>query len=467
MYFTGVIFIIITTRMFDKKSLPVQHCLWIPTHEIVVPKTMGFYEQFNAILDKHSFTLEIHKLCSPYYSKSAEGKHGIDPVVYFKMLFVGFFENIGSERGISSRVEDSISIRTFLKYTLTEKTPEHSSLSVIRKRIPEEVHEQCFFLIVAAMKAEKLAKGRHIGMDSTSMEANASLKSLENKLTKEDYWDYVKRLAEAEGIDPNDGAAVRRFDKKRPDKKVSNKVWQNPHDPEAKVGKTKKGATAMIYKVEHVADMETGALLDVRIHPGDQGDQEGLCDKVLELEKKLDEALEREADSEPILSNTNDKGYYSVKGIMDSNAAGIRTVTSDPLDNRRIEKLSKEERKAVRNAIRAVKSKSGKELLKKRGMYLERSFAHTCNQGGARRTTLRGREKIQKRYFVVGAAFNLSLMLLKYLGVGTPKQWVARSNISIRNAFFVLFEYIRLKITKNDFIGSNQSTCVLARQFIY
>jgi transposase len=223
----------------------------------------------------------------------------------------------------------------------------------------------------------------------------------------------------------------------------------------------------MTYKVEHVADMDTGALLDARILPGDQGDQEGLCDKVLELEKKLDEALKREADSEPILSNTNDKGYYSVKGIMDSNAAGIRTVTSDPLDNRRIDKLSKEERKAVRNAKRAVKSKSGKALLKKRGMYLERSFAHTCNQGGARRTSLRGRENIQKRYFVVGAAFNLSLMLLKHLGVGTPKQWVARSNISIKNAFFVIFEYIKLKIMKNDFLGSNQSNCVLARQFVY
>jgi transposase len=304
-------------------------------------------------------------------------------------------------------------------------------------------------------------------MDSTAMEANASLKSLENKFTKEQYWDYVKRLAAAEGIDPTDGAAVRRFDKNRPDKKVSNKEWQNPHDPEAKVGKTKKGATAMIYKVEHVADMDTGALLDARILPGDQGDQEELCDKVLELEIKLDQALDREPDSEPILSNTTDKGYYSVKGITESNAAGIRTVSSDPLDRRRVDELSNEERRAVRNAKRAVESKSGKDLLKKRGMYLERSFAHTCNQGGARRTTLRGREKIQKRYFVVGAAFNLSLMLLKHLGVGTPKQWVARSNISIKNAFFVLFEYIRLKIMKNDFIGSNHNTCVLTREFIY
>ena len=125
----------------------------------------------------------------------------------------------------------------------------------------------------------------------------------------------------------------------------------------------------MMYKAEHVADMETGALLDARILPGDQGDQEGLCDKVLDLEKMLDKTFEREADSDPILSNTTDKGYYSVKELTTLNGSGIRTVTSDPIDNRNIDKLNKQERRAVRNAKRAVKSESGKKLLKRRGMY--------------------------------------------------------------------------------------------------
>jgi transposase len=175
-------------------------------------------------------------------------------VVYLKMLMVGFFENLRSERAIAARCEDSLSVRAFLGYGLEESTPDHSSLSVIRQRLGPEIYQAVFELVLAALTGHGLFRVRHLGIDSSVIEANASLRTLVHRNTQEAYWGYVKELAAEQGVDPQDEKAVRRFDQNRPERKTSNRDWQNPHDPQAKVGRTKDGACDMIYKPEHVTE---------------------------------------------------------------------------------------------------------------------------------------------------------------------------------------------------------------------
>src|SRR5579884_3700205 len=169
------------------------------------------------------FEKQVRGLCAQYYADAAKGgRPGIDPVVYFKMVMIGFFENIPSQRDLASRCADSLSLREFLGYDLQEATPEHSSLTVIRQRLPEETFEAVFKLILTAMKKQGLLRGKNLGMDSSVIEANASLRSLVRRNTEESYWDYVRGLAKEAGVNPDDAAAVRKFDRKRKGRKTSN-----------------------------------------------------------------------------------------------------------------------------------------------------------------------------------------------------------------------------------------------------
>jgi transposase len=256
------------------------------------------------------------------------------------------------------------------------------------------------------------------------IEANAALKSLVNRDTQEAYWEYVRRLASESGVDPKDAAAVRQFDRQRP-KKMSHDDWENPHDPDAKIGPTKAGATDMIYKPEHTVDLDTGAGLQAEVRFGHEADPKDLAAHVLQAQGNINLAQYRPADSLTIHSATADKGYHAPNELSQLQWEGIRTVISDPVKNRNLDKLSTEAFKAVRAAKRSVGSESGKQLLKQRGMHLERSFAHGLDAGGARRTTLRGLENLNKRFKVTAAIYNLSQLMRKIWGVGTPKQWVA------------------------------------------
>ena len=345
-------------------------------------------------------------------------------MVYCKMLMVGFFENIASERGIAARCQDSISIRAFLGYDLTQDTPDHSTLSVIRDRLGEAIYDQIFLLVLQALQQHGLVKGRNIGIDASVIEANASLKSLVHRDTEEAYWEYVRRLAHENGIDPKDSEAVRQFDRKRP-KKLSNEDWENPHDPDAKIGPTKAGGTDMIYKPEHTVDLDTGAILQAQVRPGHEPDQKDLALHVLEAQENINVVQELPSGSLTIESATADKGYHAVEEMSALQQEGIRTVISDPVKNRKAGKLAPEAATAVRNAKRSAQSKSGKALLRKRGMHLERSFAHILDAGGVRRTTLRGLENLNKRFKLAAAFYNLSQLMRQLLGVGTPKQWAA------------------------------------------
>jgi transposase len=410
--------------MFSAKKKAAQSEFWIPVDQVVSSAKSGFYAKLEETLESFGFATKVRTLCAPAYDKSGVGRPGIDPVVYLKMIMVGFFEDLPSERAIAARCADSMSIRAFLKYELNEQTPEHSSFTVIRQRLGLEIYERIFTLTLQALREHGLLRGKNLGIDSSVIEANASLRALVHRNTEEQYWDYVKRLAAQSGIDPKDTAAVRKFDRHRPGK-GSNQEWENPHDPDAKIGRTKDGATDMIYKPEAVVDLDTGAIVQAQVQLGDEVDHKNMAGRILEAQQNINRACEKKLDTLTVQSVTSDKGYYAVSELQTLQGEAIRTVIVDPIDNRRLEKLQPEQKQAVLTARRSVTSKSGKDLLRRRGMHIERSFAHILDCGGMRRTTLRGWENLNKRYKLAAAFYNLSQLMRKLFGFGTPKQLAA------------------------------------------
>jgi len=313
---------------------------------------------------------------------------------------------------------------------------------VIRQRSGLEIYEHIFTLTLQTLREHGLLRGKNLGIDSSVIEANASLRALVHRNTEEQYWDYVKRLAAESGIDPEDTAAVRKFDRHRPGK-GSNQEWVNPYDPDAKIGRTKDGATDMIYKPEAVVDLDTGAIVQAQVYPGDQADHKEMATRVLEAQQNINEAAGEKLDTLTVNSVTSDKGYYAVNELQALQQEDIRTVIADPIDNRRLDKLEPDEKKAVQAARRSTKSTSGKDLLRRRGMHIERSFAHILDCGGMRRTTLRGWENLNKRFKLAAAIYNLSQLMRKLIGIGTPKQLAARGRL-----LFLQFTYVLAVIAR-------------------
>ncbi len=410
--------------MFSEKQKAAQAEFWVATHQMPKSPKGTFYSKLDETLERLGFADKVRRICAPAYKQSNVGRPGIDPVVYLKMIMVGFFEDLPSERAIAARCADSIAIRRFLNYELDENTPDHSSLTIIRQRLGLELHQKVFTLCLEALQEHGLLRGKNLGLDSSVMEANASLRALVHRNTAEQYWDYVKRLAAEQGIDPEDTAAVRKFDCQRPGK-GSNQDWENPHDPDAKIGPRKHGGTDMIYKPETVVDLDTGAIVQAEVQPGDQADHQGLATKVLEAQETINEARGEAANTLTVETVTADKGYYAVDELQALQREEIKTVIADPVLNRRLEKLGPPQRQAVQTARRSTQSKYGKALLRRRGMHIERSFAHILDCGGMRRATLRGWENLNKRFKLAAAFYNLSQLMRQLFGFGTPKQLAA------------------------------------------
>jgi len=406
----------------------------VAVHQLAPSPKSTFYAKLDETLESFGFADKVRAMCAAAYKSGNAGRPGIDPAVYLKMIMVGFFEDLPSERAIAARCADSMSIRAFLNYSLEEKTPDHSSFTVIRQRLGLEIYQGIFTLTLQALRAHGLLRGKNLGIDSSVIEANASLRALVHRNTEEQYWHYVKRLAAEQGIDAEDTTAVRKFDRHRPGK-GSNQQWQNPHDPDARIGRTKDGATDMIYKPEAVVDLDTGAIVQADVHPGDQADHQEMATRVLEAQQTINEAAGEKPDTLTVTSVTSDKGYYAVGELQALQHEGIRTVISDPIDNRRVDKLEAPEQRVVRAARRSVKSQSGKELLRRRGMHIERSFAHILDAGGMRRTTLRGWENLNKRFKLAAAFYNLSQLMRLLFGYGTPKQLAAAMERGGRSLF--------------------------------
>ena len=438
--------------MFAKKQKAAQGELWVATHQLAQSPKSTFYARLDETLESFGFAGKVRALCAPAYKNTNAGRPGIDPVVYLKMIMIGFFEDLPSERAIAARCADSMSIRAFLNYSLAEQTPDHSSFTIIRQRLGLEIYQQIFTLSLQALREHGLLRGKNLGIDSSVIEANASLRALVHRNTEEQYWDYVKRLAAENGIDPEDAAAVRKFDRHRPGK-GSNQEWQNPHDPDAKIGRTKDGATDMIYKPEAVVDLDTGAIVQADVHPGDQADHKEMATRVLEAQQTINQASGAKPDTLTVTSLTSDKGYYLVAELQALQHEGIRTVISDPIDNRRVDKLEPAEQRAVRAAKRSVNSKSGKDLLRRRGRHIERSFAHILDAGGMRRTTLRGWENLNKRFKLAAAIYNLSQLLRKIFGFGTPKQLAAARGRGLLVRFVFVLTLALATIRRVTFVG--------------
>jgi hypothetical protein len=396
-----------------------QQEVWVATTEL--PRSPGhpFYRKLNQLLAEADFDAWLEKLCRPYYADKT-GRPSIPPGTYFRMVLVGYFEGIASQRGIAWRCSDSRSLAEFLGYGPTEETPDHSSLSRIHGRLPQEVHEAMFTFVLRIAAERKLLDGRSVAVDSTMLEANAAMKSIERKDTGEDWKGYLRRLAQEAGLENPTDEDLRRFDKGRTDKKVSNDEWQSPTDPDSRIAKMKDGTTHLAYKAEHVVDLKTDLVLAAVVYEADRGDSDTLAESVVQAQMNV-----IQADSPAnIDSAVADKGYHSAETLELTNGPlGVRTYIVEP--KRKADWKWRErpagQRAAVMGNRRRVRGARGKRFQRLRSELTERSFAHVCETGGARRCWLHGIVKVAKRYLLQAAARNLSLIMRKLFGMGTPR----------------------------------------------
>jgi transposase len=383
-----------------------------------LPQSPGhaFYDRLNALLAEADFDQFVEDLCRPHYADEV-GRPSLPPGTYFRMLFVGYFEGIDSQRGIAWRCADSFSLRAFLAVPFNEASPDHSSLTKIRQRLPEVVHERVFARVLKLAHEKNVLRGKTVGVDSTTLEANAAMRTIVRKDTGEDYKAYLKRLATEAGIENPTDEELRRFDRKRP-KKGSNKEWQSATDADSRIAKMKDGRTHLAYKAEHAVDLDSGLVLAAAVHPADQGDAATLVDSLLRTQVNLVRA-ELEIDVEEAVA---DKGYHKAETLAECEQWGVRTYIPEPKRKKRTWTDKPESwRVATAANRRRVKGTRSKRLQRKRGELVERSFAHVCETGGGRRTWLRGRKNVTKRYLMQVAAFNLGVVMRSVLGVGKPR----------------------------------------------
>ncbi len=383
-----------------------------------LPQSPGhaFYDRLNALLAEANFDQFVEGLCRPHYADEV-GRPSLPPGTYFRMLFVGYFEGIDSQRGIAWRCADSFSLRAFLAIPFNEASPDHSSLTKIRQRLPEVIHERVFARVLAIAHEKKLLRGQTVGVDSTTLEANAAMRAIVRKDTGEDYKTYLKRLATEAGIANPTDEDLRRFDRKRP-KKGSNKEWESATDPDSRIAKMKDGRTHLAYKAEHAIDLDSGLVLAAGVHPADTGDAATLVDSLLRTQANVARAgLEIEV--EEVVA---DKGYHKSETLAECDEWGWRTYIPEPKRKKRTWTDKPESwRVATAANRRRVKGARSKRLQKKRSELVERSFAHVCETGGGRRTWLRGRVNVSKRYQIQVAAFNLGVVMRSVFGVGKPR----------------------------------------------
>ena len=407
-----------------------QQELWIAAPDVPTPAAELFYRKLNQVLAERGFDAFVEGLCQEFYHESL-GRDSIPPGVYFRMLLLGYFEGIDSERGIAWRCGDSLSFRAFLGIPLNKATADHSSLSKIRGRIDLETHEEVFTWVLKLLTQKRLVKGKTLGVDATTLEANAALRSLVRRDTGESYNDFLRKLAQASGIATPTREDLAKLDRKRKNK-ASNDDWENPNDPDAKITKMKDGRTHLAHKAEHAVDLDTGAIVAVTLQGADQGDTTSLYHTVAEAAEQLNTVADQTVGSaivQPVVQEVvTDKGYHSNETTRDLRENEIRTYLSEPDRGRRVwidedtGEVKSAEQAAVYANRRRIRGRRGKALLRKRGELLERPFAHCYETGGMRRTHLRGHPNILKRLLIHVAGFNLALVMRSVFGIGKPRR---------------------------------------------
>ena len=408
-----------------------QTSFWVETSQLQVRGRHPFYSRLNEILDRAKFDTYAERICRKYYAPTM-GRPSIAPGVYFRCFLMGYFEGIDSERGIAYRVSDSLSLREFLGLSLEEQTPDHSTLSKTRRLLNLGTHKAVFRWVLKRLAAEGLLSGKNLGVDATTLEANAALKSIVRRDNGAGYDEHVTALMKTEGIQEPTPAERQRFDRKRK-KSLSNRDWMNPHDREARITKMKDGRTHLAYKAEHAVDLETGAVVALTVQPADRGDTASMPATLGEAGCAVTEMAGQPAQAEavgPVETGSEvgvervvaDKGYHSKQALEDLAEVGVRTVIAEP--DRKRQKWSGQSaaQAAVYANRRRLDTESAKALMRRRGELIERSFAHLYDTGGMRRVHLRGKNNIAKRALIHAAAFNLSLILRRIFGVGTARQ---------------------------------------------
>jgi len=401
-----------------KRRREEQKELWISWEEVARAPSHPFYVKLNELLAEADFDGYVESLCGEFYAEKL-GRKSIPPGVYFRMLFIGYFEGLDSQRAIAWRCADSVSLKSFLGYGLTRPTPDHSSLTRIRQRLPEWVHEAVFQKVLSLAEERKLLTGRTVAIDATTLEANAAMKSIVRRDTGESWKEYLQRLAKEAGIAEPTEEDLRRFDRKRKRKKVSNRDWESRTDSDSRITKMKDKRTHLAYKAEHAVDIASDLVLSATVHPADRGDADTLGRTLVEAQVNLLAAGSERCVEEVIA----DKGYHDTELLSELAEWGIRTYIAEPAlrGKRRWTNKPESWQQAVYGNRRRCRGKRGKELHRQRSEHVERSFAHVCETGGGRRTWLRGLSNVRKRYLATVTAHNLGRLMRAVFGIGKPR----------------------------------------------
>lgn len=414
--------------MGSRRRRQRQERMWIAQQELAKGPAHPFYQRVNELLEEKKFDEFAENECAKFYAEKM-GRPSLAPGIYFRLLLVGYFEGIDSERGIAWRAADSLGLRKFLGIGIDEQTPDHSTISRTRRLIDVETHRKVFLWILEVLRDQGLVQGKTVGIDATTLEANAAMRSIVRRDTGESYDEFLKGLAKESGIETPTREELARFDRARK-KKASNAEWVNPHDKDARVTKMKDGRTHLAHKAEHAVDLQTGAVLAVTLQGADQGDTTTILETLGQAGENVAELIRTEEPSSKPKANlkcieevVGDKGYHSGEILVTLQSAEVRTYLSEKKQpGRRHWEGKGEQQKATYANRRRLQGDYGQRLLRRRGELLERSFAHCYETGGMRRTHLRGHSNILKRQLIHVGAFNLGLILRSLLGSGTPRE---------------------------------------------
>jgi transposase len=424
--------------MGTRKQREQQEDIWIAHAELASAPGHPFYERLNELLETNQFDEFVERRCAKFYA-AKYGRPSLTPGIYFRSLLVGYFEGIDSERGIAWRMADSLALRGFVGIGLDEKTPDHSTISRTRRLIDLETHREVFAWALAVLADHGLLKGKRIAIDATTLEANAAMRSIVRRDTGESYEEFLAGLAKASGMATPTREDLARLDRKR-EKRMSNQEWKSPSDQDARIAKMKDGRTHLAHKAEHAVDLDTGAVVAVTLQGADQGDTATLVETLSAAGMAVAELVGREAEQRPddkpkvnvqgIEEAVADKGYHSGAVVQRIQSCDVRTyIPEKKQKGRRRWQGKSEEQAAVYQNRRRVCGAYGKSLLRRRGELVERSFAHCYDTGGMRRTHLRSHKNILKRQLIHVGGFNLSLILRRLMGAGTPREWRNRGGL--------------------------------------
>jgi transposase len=434
--------------------------LWIAASDLPTSPGHPFYARLNAVLDAQGFDRFAEDQCRTFYAK-VMGRPSLPPGQYFRLLLVGYFDGIDSERGIAWRAADSLAVRSFVRLALQEAAPDHTTLSRTRRLIDVETHRAVFTWVQQRLVEVGLLKGKTVAIDATTLEANAAMRSIVRRDTGETYQAFLTQLAQASGIETPTREDLARLDRKRK-KKTSNKDWTNPYDPDAKVTKMKDGRTHLAHKAEHAVDLETGAIVAVTVQGADEGDTTTIVDTVTVAVEQVEAAQAEGNDPQPVEELIADKGYHSNRIMVELDALGVRSYIAEPDRGRRAWSKVPAAQSPVYGNRRRIRGRRGRRLMRQRGERIERSFAHLYDTGGMRRTHLRGHTNILKRVLIHASGFNLGLVMRHLIGRGTPRGLQGRS-ATIAAALVLLIGGVRRRLVAT---GAWQSLLAAVRRFM-